>query len=117
MDLPQAARWKAALDKKITSLEKNGVFKMVLIPSIPTGHEIVGTRLQSIRMMLAIAAELYYKVHMLDVQTPFFNANIEEDVFVKMGARLRDQRQSRSSASSNGIRACTSTRPRLASSS
>ena len=33
---------------------------------------------------LAIAAELDYEVHMLDVQTAFLNANVEEDVFVKV---------------------------------
>ena len=33
-------------------------------------------RLQSIRMMLAITAELDYEVHMLDVQTAFFNADV-----------------------------------------
>ena len=35
-------------------------------------------------MMLAIAAELDYEVHMLDVQTAFLNTNVEEDSFVKM---------------------------------
>ena len=41
-------------------------------------------RLQSIRMMLVIAAELDYEVLMLDVQMAFLNADVEEDVFVKM---------------------------------
>ena len=41
-------------------------------------------RLQCIRMMLAIAAELDYEVLMLDVQTAFLNADVEEEVFVKM---------------------------------
>ena len=35
-------------------------------------------------MMLAIAVELDYEVHMLDVRTAFLNADVEEDVFVKM---------------------------------
>ena len=35
-------------------------------------------------MMLTIAVELGYEVHTLDVQTAFLNANVEEDVFVKM---------------------------------
>ena len=35
-------------------------------------------------MMLGIAVELDYEVHMLDVQTAFLNADAEEDVFVKM---------------------------------
>ena len=120
MDLPQAARWKAALYKVIASLEKHGVFKLVHITLVPAGHKVVGTRwvfkikgavpgsthrtkllqipgvdcggtfapvcrLQSIRMMLAIAAELGYEVHMLDVQAAFLNADVEEDgVFLKI---------------------------------
>ena len=41
-------------------------------------------RMQSIRMMLAIAAELDYEVLMLDVQTTFLKAGVEEEVYVKM---------------------------------
>ena len=41
-------------------------------------------RLQSICMMLAIAVQLDYEVHMLDVHTAFLNADVEEDVFSKM---------------------------------
>ena len=33
-------------------------------------------------MMLAIAAKLDYEVFMLDAQTAFLNADMEEDVFV-----------------------------------
>ena len=41
-------------------------------------------RLQSIHMMLAIAAELDYGVLMLDVQTTFLNTDVEKEVYVKM---------------------------------
>ena len=44
MNLPQAARWKAASDKEIASLEKDGVFKLVPIASVPAGLKVVGTR-------------------------------------------------------------------------
>ena len=83
MGLPQAARWKAA-DKEIPSLEKHHVFEMIQITQVPAGHEIVGTELQSIRMVLASVVELDNEVYMLDVQTAFLNADVEEDVFVKM---------------------------------
>ena len=39
-------------------------------------------RLQSIRMVLAIAAEMDWEVRQLDVKTAFLYADIEEDVFV-----------------------------------
>ena len=41
-------------------------------------------KLQRIRMMLATAVKLDYEVHMLDVQTAFLKADVEEDVFITM---------------------------------
>ena len=41
-------------------------------------------RLESIRMVLAIAAEMNWELVQLDVKTVFFYADIEEDVFVEM---------------------------------
>ena len=41
-------------------------------------------RLESIRMVLAIAAEMNWEVVQLDVKTAFLYADIEEDVFVEM---------------------------------
>ena len=35
-------------------------------------------------MVLAVAAELDYEIYMLDLQTTFFNADVEEEGFVKM---------------------------------
>ena len=55
------------------------------IPGVDRGGTFAPVfRLQSIRMMLAIAVELDYDMHMLDVLTAFLNADVEEDVFVKM---------------------------------
>ena len=55
------------------------------IPGVDCGGTFAPVcRLQSIRMMLAIAVELEYEVHMLDVRETFLNADVEEDVFVKM---------------------------------
>ena len=92
-------------------------------------------------MVPAILAELDYEVHMLNAQTEFLNADVEEDVLVKMAPTYetkdedivhlvvnlkknwyglrQSSRSSPSSASahSSRIRACTSTRTRLASSS
>ena len=41
--LSQAARWKVTSDKKIASLEKNGVYELVPITSVPNGRKIGGT--------------------------------------------------------------------------
>ena len=73
-------------------IKADGVYKgrlVVLGWSQILGIDCGGTfapvcRLQSIRMVLAIVVELDYEVYMLDVQTTFFNADVEEEVFVKM---------------------------------
>ena len=55
------------------------------VPGIDCGGTFAPVcRLQSICMMLAIAAELDYEVLMLDVQTAFLNADVEEEVYAKM---------------------------------
>ena len=55
------------------------------VPGVDCGGTFAPVcRLQSIRMVLPIAAELDYEIYMLDVQTAFFNADVEEEVFVKM---------------------------------
>ena len=55
------------------------------VPGIDYGGTFAPVcRLESIRMMVAIAAELDYEVLMLDVQTAFLNADVEKEVYVKM---------------------------------
>ena len=55
------------------------------VPGIDCGGTFAPVcRLQSIPVMLAIAADLDYEVFMLDVQTAFLNADVEVDVFAKM---------------------------------
>ena len=44
MALPQAARWKAASEKEITSLEKHGVYELVPIIEVSNGRKAVGAR-------------------------------------------------------------------------
>ena len=48
------------------------------VPGIDYGSTFAPVcRLQSIRMVLVITAELDYEVYMLDVQTVFLNADVE----------------------------------------
>ena len=44
MALPEAARWKAALDKKIESLRARKVYDLVPITFIPTGQKAISSR-------------------------------------------------------------------------
>ena len=76
----------------VNKIKADGTFKSRLVvqgwsqvPGIDYGGTFAPVcRLQSIRMMLAIAAELDYEIYMMDVQTAFLNADVDEEVFVKM---------------------------------
>ena len=76
----------------VNNIKADDLFKSRLVvlgwaqvPRIDCGGTFVPVfRLQSIRMMLAVAAELDYEVLMLDVQTAFLNVDIEEDVYFEM---------------------------------
>lgn len=48
-----------------------------MVPKFP-----VSITVDSIRMMLAVAAELGYKIYMMGVQTALFDAGVEEEGFV-----------------------------------
>ena len=52
-------------------------------------------RLQSICMVLAIAAELKYEIYMMDALTTFFNTNAEEEVFFKISSRHERSKKAR----------------------
>ena len=76
----------------INKIKADDLFKSRLVvlgwaqvPGIDYGGTFAPVcRLQIICMTLTIAAELDYKVLMLDVQTVFLNADVEEEVYVKM---------------------------------
>ena len=41
------------------------------------------TRYSSIRSILALVAQMGWKIHQMDVKTTFLNGNIEEEVYIK----------------------------------
>lgn len=52
MDLPQAARWKAASDKEIASLGSHGVHELVSITAVKAGQRVVGPGREQLRNKL-----------------------------------------------------------------
>lgn len=40
------------------------------------------TRIETIRLLLALAAKIFWEVHHLDVKTAFLNGEIQEEVYV-----------------------------------
>ena len=88
-----SAEQKVVGSRWVNKIKANDLFKSCLVvlgwaqvPGIDCGGCFAPVyRLQSIRMMLAITAELDYEVLILNVQTAFLNADdVEEEVHVKM---------------------------------
>lgn len=94
MRLPQAAQWKATSDKEIKSSKVNAVYTLVPSITIPPRSENLGSavgvqdegwgqvqgvdcgstfspvcRVQSVRMVLAAAAEQHWEIWQLNVRT------------------------------------------------
>ena len=44
MTLPAKAQWKAVSDKEVASLNKNNVYTLLPVTSVPAGHTIIGNR-------------------------------------------------------------------------
>ena len=79
------SRWVNKIKVNEPFKSRLAVLGWAQVPGIDCGGTFAPVcRLQSIRMMLVIAAELDYEVLMLDVQTAFLNADVEEEVYVKM---------------------------------
>lgn len=113
--------WRRAMDAEIESIEKNGTWSLVELPSeqkeiglkwifklkrdatgkvtkykarlVAKGYaqehgidyeEVYApvTRLETVRLLLALAAKRSWQVHHLDVKTAFLNGEITEDVYV-----------------------------------
>ncbi|CAN0061694.1 unnamed protein product [Sphacelaria rigidula] len=86
----------------VNNIEADYTYKSRLVmqgqPQVP-GIDCGGTfspvcRLQSIRMMLVVAAKPDYVVFMLGIQTTFLNADVEKDVLAKMSPSYEIARKS-----------------------
>ncbi|KAL8110234.1 hypothetical protein AgCh_026086 [Apium graveolens] len=87
--------WKEAMEREMNSIEENKTWRLT---EPPKGKKIIGyaqeygvdfdeiyapvTRLETVRILLALAAKSEWQVHHLDVKTAFLNGEICEDVYV-----------------------------------
>ena len=86
------AEQKVVASRWVNKTKAGDLFKSRLVvlgwaqvPGIDCGATFASVcRFQSTRMILAITAEIDYEVLMLDVQTAFLNADVEDEVYVEM---------------------------------
>ncbi|KAG8479014.1 hypothetical protein CXB51_028903 [Gossypium anomalum] len=92
--------WKQAMVDEIAMIEKNQTWKLVARPinrkarlvvkgfSQKYGLDYLETfalvaRLDTIRLLVALAAQLEWKIHQLDVKSAFLNGFLEEEIYVE----------------------------------
>ncbi|KAD0338797.1 hypothetical protein E3N88_44430 [Mikania micrantha] len=86
--------WEQAMETELASIEKNHTWELT---DLPSGHRPIGlkwiykikrnasgdiTRMETVRLILALAAQRGWNVHHLDVKTAFLHGELKEEVFV-----------------------------------
>ncbi|XP_062075335.1 uncharacterized protein LOC133779378 [Humulus lupulus] len=83
--------WVAAMQEELLQFQRNGVWDLVVRPegkNIVEGIDFEETfapvaRLESIRLLLAIACQLHIKLHQMDMKSAFLNGLLQEEVYVE----------------------------------
>nr|AAM74419.1 Putative retroelement [Oryza sativa Japonica Group] len=72
--------WINTMHEELENFERNKVWTLVEPPS---GHNIIGTKIEAIRLLLAFAASKGFKLYQMDVKSAFLNGFIQVEVYVK----------------------------------
>ncbi|KAL6327175.1 hypothetical protein AAG906_015214 [Vitis piasezkii] len=107
------SEWKEAVMEEIRALEKNETWEVI---NLPRGKKPVGCKwiftmkykadgtverykarlLNTIRVLLSLAANLDWPLHQFDIQNPFLNGELEEEVFMMLPPRFcKEQEETR----------------------
>ncbi|KAI5319433.1 hypothetical protein L3X38_039141 [Prunus dulcis] len=71
--------WKKAMTEEMLMIEKNSTWELV---DRPSNKPIVGVKLDTIRTLIALAAQKGWKLWQLDVKSAFLNGVLEDEVYV-----------------------------------
>ncbi|KAL4319314.1 hypothetical protein GQ457_18G017080 [Hibiscus cannabinus] len=89
-DAAKVPEWIDAMKSEISVIEKNGMW---FLTNLPSGKHAIGgvdygdifapvARLDTIKLLIAIAGQLGWNVFHLDVNSTFLNRELEEDIYV-----------------------------------
>ncbi|RVW74376.1 Retrovirus-related Pol polyprotein from transposon TNT 1-94 [Vitis vinifera] len=80
-------KWKAAVMEEMQAFKKNDTWDIV---ELPKGKYSVGAKwvftieLNTIRVLLSLAANLDWPLHQMDVKNAFFNGELDEEVYMDL---------------------------------
>ncbi|GKD84395.1 retrovirus-related pol polyprotein from transposon TNT 1-94 [Tanacetum coccineum] len=90
MDASKHSEWIDAMKAELEMIKKNNTWKLV---DLPKGKNAIGVdfgdtfapvaRHDTIKLLIAIAAQRNWKIHHLDVKSAFLNGELEEEIYVK----------------------------------
>ncbi|KAL4289791.1 hypothetical protein GQ457_14G011090 [Hibiscus cannabinus] len=94
-DAEKDERWKLAMDEEIKSIEKNNTWVLSELPKGYKQNHVIDydevfapvARIETIRLIIALAAQKKWKIHQLDVKSAFLNG------FVELGSTTEMDRQ------------------------
>ncbi|KAA0056914.1 Retrovirus-related Pol polyprotein from transposon TNT 1-94 [Cucumis melo var. makuwa] len=80
----QNDKWKIAMDEEIKAIKKNDTWEL---STLPNGKKAVVfapvARLETIRLLIALAAQNNWKIFQMDVKSAFLNGYLEEEVYLE----------------------------------
>ncbi|KAG8479822.1 hypothetical protein CXB51_029312 [Gossypium anomalum] len=76
----ESDKWKSAMDEEMQSLRKNNTWELA---QLPKGKKAIGCKWHSsIRILLALVAQLNLDLAQLDVKTAFLHGELEEEIYM-----------------------------------
>ncbi|KAL2235247.1 UNVERIFIED_CONTAM: Retrovirus-related Pol polyprotein from transposon TNT 1-94 [Sesamum indicum] len=75
----EAKQWKEAVKSEMDSIVSNGTWVLV---DLPPGCTTIGSRLTTIRVLIALASVYNLPIHQMDVKTAFLYGELEEEIYM-----------------------------------
>ncbi|KAK4400771.1 Retrovirus-related Pol polyprotein from transposon TNT 1-94 [Sesamum angolense] len=75
----EAKQWKEAVKSEMDSIVSNGTWVLV---DLPPGCTTIGSRLTTIRVLIALASVYNLSIHQMDVKTDFLYGELDEEIYM-----------------------------------
>ncbi|KAK3039985.1 hypothetical protein RJ639_027175 [Escallonia herrerae] len=83
IDFDKASRsekWRKAMNEEIGAIEKSDTWELTTLQS---GKKPIIARLETIRLLISLAALNKWKIHQIDMKSAFLNGFLDEEVYIE----------------------------------